>query len=83
MEFLMIDQTASSADGQILCIPMARIIKVLKNEAPWGDEACVVKVFHDDGGGSDAAIEIVKGAATGKLGKGLGLADDAPTGAEK
>jgi hypothetical protein len=75
MEFLMIDQT-DSPDGQILYLPMGRIFKVLKNNVPWGDEACVVKVFHEEEEGGDAAIEIVKGAATSGLAKRLGIADD-------
>jgi len=75
MEFLMIDQT-DSPDGQILYLPTGRIFKVLKNNVPWGDEACVVKVFHEEEEGGDAAIEIVKGPATSGLAKRLGIADD-------
>ena len=74
MDLLLIEQSDAS-EGQAIYLPMARIFKILKNDVPWGDENCLVKVFHDDGSG-DAAIVILKGAATAEIGKRLGVEDD-------
>ena len=80
MDFLKIEQSEkvsdSPSDSTLLYIPMDRIIKVLKNHASWGDAECLVKVFHQDFSGSDAAIVVVEGEQTRDLGTQLGLVDE-------